>query len=199
LSTEGWTLRNKLTAIGIIISLIFSSMSVGLAGLNYASIEAGKRGDLNFYVEGSDFAIDPYNNSEPYNYALGFRIFGIAVNEGARSIQIESCKFYILLPASQLTRDYYNFSTSETDIRYVITLISADENKLNWNNRVIEVNQQKNLNYTYWGMYDSFYSTLKGKDISASLEITFDDGKGVQMKSIPISEWFNVEAKLLRL
>ena len=167
-------------------------------GLIYSSNEAGKRGDLNFYVEGSEFAINPYNISGSFNYALGFRIIGAVINEGARSLQIESFQLIITLPISSLVRELNNYSSN---IKYVSSghiIISNEENNLDWTNRIIEPNQQKNLNYTTWGMYDSFYSTLKPQDISASLEMKFDDGKGVQFKEIQVTEWVQVEAVSLK-
>ena len=194
MSKEGWNLRNRISTV----ALIFSIISVLFTGLTYLSNEAGKRGDLSFFVEGSKFAIDPYNISNPHNYALGFRINGIIINQGVRSLQIDSCQLTITIPISPSLKEYYN-NTSAEFIKFNIDVISREGNSLDWTNRVIEADQQRNFNYTYWGMYDSFYSTLKAKDISGSLEIRFNDGIGVQFKEIEVIEWLQVGAGSLRI
>jgi hypothetical protein len=199
LNKDGWTLGNKLSAIAIIFSLIFSIVSMVYTGLAYSSNEAGKRGDLNFYVEGSEFAIDPYNISDSFNYALGFRLTGAVINEGARSLQIESCELTITLPISPSLRELNNYSSNILFMTNGHTIISNEENHIDWTNRIIEPNQQKNLNYTNWGMYDSFYSTLNPQDIKASLEIKFDDGKGIQFKEIEVTQWLQVDPVFLRI
>ena len=176
------------------ISLIFSSASIVFTGLTYSSNEAGKRGDLTFYVEESKFAIDPYNTSDSFNYALGFRLTGVVTNDGARSLQVESCQLIITLPISPLYRELNNYSSTIKYISYGHTIVSNEEINLDWTNRIVEPKQQKNLNYTTWGMYDSFYANLKPQDISASLELKFDDGKGIQFKEIQVKEWLQVAA-----
>lgn len=194
-----WTLGNKLSVIAIILSLIFSIVSIAFTGLTYSSNEEGKRGDLNFYVEESKFAIDPYNNSDTFNHALGFRLTGSVINEGARSLQIESCRLTIILPLSPLLREINNYPSNIVNGFLTYTIISNEENHLDWTNRIIESKQQKNLNYTIWGLYDSFYSTLQQKDVRASLEIKFDDGKGDQLKEIEVTQWLQVDPVFLRV